>query len=159
MTIEAICLKFDISYPTLYAWKEKYIDQCEDLRQLLNPPLLPDVPPRYAQWHDTEDTVVLQASAPSPVKTISDEQAAITINEEDVTTLCPERDLEPSDTEICSDRLSEFEETVFQTVKATVDQDKPMIFKEFYAVNRIAFFQMRQIQRGAYKSRDSPDRR
>jgi len=49
-TVEAICIEFDITHPTLYEWNRKYREQYDDLRILFNPPILPDIPQKFEQW-------------------------------------------------------------------------------------------------------------
>jgi len=157
ITVEALCAKFDITHPTLYAWVKKYSEQCDDLRKLFNPPLLPDVPLQFEQCGDAEDLV--SQDIPSRDLSQPNMQPGVEISEdthEPITDEQPAVSVPPMKRR---DLLSAFEEKVFKRIKSLVEQDNQSIFKDFYASYRIAFFQARQIHGCAGRARASPHRR
>ena len=154
MTIEAICVKFDITHPTLYTWVKKYQSQYDDLRKLLKPPMLPDVPLQFEQCESMGGPFrQTEAIPPSVARTGTEatEEAQARVagasvggNEHTVKR---------------KGLLSDFLIKVFIAIKGLVVQDTPAIFREFHAAYHIAFFQARQIQSRAGGPRASPNNR
>lgn len=156
MTVEALCIKFYITHPTLYAWDRKYRDQCENLRLLLNPPILPDITQQFEQWENVEsltnqpevfnDVDPANPSIQNNVEIIGDIQKSVS-------------DEPPGLSEPSGKRqglISEFGLKIFIAIKTLIEQDTPAIFKDYYRTHRSAFFQVRQIQGGAGRPRASP---
>jgi transposase-like protein len=138
MTIEELCSKYDITHPTLYAWVNKYQDQYYDLRKLFSPPMLPDAPPELQHCVTNGETHEQAISAQTDKET----------NDRSIT------DLTPTNKRRCM--LSAFGEKVFTAIKALVWQDASSVFKDFYDVHGMAFFEIRHIYSGANKPRASP---
>jgi len=146
LTIEALCIKYDITHPTLYAWDARYHDQRDDLRALFDPPLLPEAPLEFEQWEDVREaaqqTQIMQTAPPMPTTEIG-------TGEEDFTTIpsVPACGREAIETQ--EPMPAGFEGAVFVAIKAAIEQDNTVLFEGFYASHRIVFFQYRQIRRCA----------
>ena len=150
LTIEALCAKYDITHPTLYAWAARYHDQSDELRVLFDPPLLPDGPLEFEQWENgtgaAQQPQSTQSTPPMPTtKTGTDK--------EDFTTV-PAMPVYKSDA-ICTQASmsAAFDKAVFMAIKAAIEQDNTVLFAGYYAAHRTVFFQTRQIRTGASRAR------
>ena len=156
ITVEALCAKFDITHPTLYTWAKKYSGQCDDLRRLFNPPLLPDVPLRFEKWENTEDLISQDIPPCDPSQPNTQTDKVIEDTHESIP------DTQPAESVTFGKRqglLSAFEEKVFRMIKSLVEQDTSSVFKDFYTSYHVTFFQARQILGCAGRTRASPDGR
>jgi len=154
LTVEALCAKYDITHPTLYAWVKKYQEQCEDLRKLFDPPLLPDVTAEFEHWDNGAEVVMqIQSEQNAPaapgIGICTDEDELTSTSE--VPVAC-----EPEVSKIRAEKALVFEKAVFIAIKTTIEQDNPSIFEEYYAVHRTAFFQRRRIRSGVSRGRVRP---
>ena len=143
LAVEALCAKYDITHPTLYAWDARYHGQCDGLRALFDPPLLPDAPLEFEQWENgTEAAGQPQSARPAPPMpamapgTDKDDYSA--------TSGTPAHGPEANGAQ--APMPAAFEEAVFIAIKAAVEQDNTALFEGFYAARRTAFFQARQIR-------------
>jgi len=158
MTVEALCAKFDITHPTLYAWVEKYRSQYDDLRKLFNPPLLPDIPLQFEQWENieglTDQTQALPPCNPLPLQANEQNVAGISEDEQKFVSVAVLE--EPIASGKRQGLLSEFGIKILFKIKALVEQDTPAVFKDFFKTHRSAFFQARHIQGCTSRPRASP---
>jgi len=151
ISIEELCKKYDITYPTLYTWNNRYREQYDDLRKQFDPPLLPDVPLKYEQWgNNVGATIARSQNTQCDQPSLNTEAKAY---KDELTTAPGQPDDEPKTYKTRPAMLTVFEVAVFMAIKAAIENDNSVLFKDFYASHRKSFFQNRQVKTSAGRAR------